>query len=109
MTIRGGVMPTGIRLLGCALALALVTAQALACPEDTDGDGTCDIGDTRRERQAIPAAARHQPAVEAPHQATIAPFKSPVTVTLTYGPDIDRVGIIQDCKAGNSSITCKEF
>ncbi len=39
----------------------------------------------------------------------LAPFKSPITVTLTYGAGIDRVGHIEDCKAGNTSITCKEF
>jgi len=38
-----------------------------------------------------------------------APFKNDVTLTLTYGPGIDRVGKIQDCRAGNSTLTCKEF
>ena len=41
--------------------------------------------------------------------AVIAPFKNDVTLTLTYGPGIDRVGRIQDCRAGNSSLMCKEF
>ena len=40
---------------------------------------------------------------------TIAPFRNDVTLTLTYGPGIDRVGKIKDCRAGNSTLTCKEF
>jgi hypothetical protein len=39
----------------------------------------------------------------------IAPFKSPITVTLTYGAGIDRVGVIHDCAAKNASIVCREF
>jgi hypothetical protein len=38
-----------------------------------------------------------------------APFKSPITVTLTYGKGMDRVGVIGDCAALGSSIVCKEF
>ena len=41
--------------------------------------------------------------------ATIAPFKNDVTVTITYGLGIDRVGRIKDCRAGNRTLTCKEF
>jgi hypothetical protein len=40
---------------------------------------------------------------------TRAPFKNDVTVILTYGAGIDRVGRIKDCAAGNASLTCKEF
>ena len=39
----------------------------------------------------------------------VAPFKSPITVTLTYGAGIDRVGVIHDCAAKNASIVCREF
>ena len=39
----------------------------------------------------------------------IAPFKSPITVTLTYGAGLDRVGVIHDCAAKNASIVCREF
>jgi hypothetical protein len=38
-----------------------------------------------------------------------APFKAPISVTLTYGDGIDRYGIIQDCAARGTSIVCKEF
>lgn len=38
-----------------------------------------------------------------------APFREPVTVTLTYGAGIDRVGIIVDCGVKTNSIVCKEF
>jgi len=37
-----------------------------------------------------------------------APFKAAVSVTLTYGNGIDRVGPIIDCAAKNASIVCKE-
>jgi hypothetical protein len=39
----------------------------------------------------------------------IAPFKSPITVTLSYGAGIDRVGVIHGCAAKNASIVCREF
>jgi hypothetical protein len=54
-----------------------------------------------------PNAVRY--AVKFKGLATIAPFKNDVTVTLTYGAGIDRVGRIQDCRAGNTTLTCKEF
>ena len=38
-----------------------------------------------------------------------APFKSALTVTLSYGKGIDRVGVIEDCEAKGASIACKEF
>jgi hypothetical protein len=56
---------------------------------------------------ATPNAVRYAIKLKGLH--TIAPFKNDVTVTLTYGPGIDRVGRIQDCRAGNSTLTCKEF
>lgn len=39
----------------------------------------------------------------------LAPFKGAITVTLSYGAGIDRVGLIQDCAAKNAAIVCKEF
>src|SRR5262249_34627980 len=42
-------------------------------------------------------------------QAPLAPFREPITVTLTYGPGIDRVGLIVDCLKKNNTIICKEF
>jgi hypothetical protein len=42
-------------------------------------------------------------------QAALAPFREPITVTLSYGPGIDRVGLIVDCLKKNNTIICKEF
>ncbi len=42
-------------------------------------------------------------------QGALAPFRDPITVTLTYGPGIDRVGIIVDCAIKTNGIVCKEF
>lgn len=39
----------------------------------------------------------------------VPPFRDPITVTMTYGDGIDRAGSITDCKAGNTTISCKEF
>jgi len=33
----------------------------------------------------------------------------PITVPLTYGAGIDRVGVIHDCAARNASIVCRGF
>ena len=41
--------------------------------------------------------------------AIVAPFRNPIVVTLSYGAGIDRVGSISDCKAGNTTLSCKEF
>jgi hypothetical protein len=56
---------------------------------------------------ATPSAVRY--AIKFKNIVLRAPFKNDVTLTLTYGPGIDRVGKIQDCRAGNSNLTCKEF
>jgi hypothetical protein len=39
--------------------------------------------------------------------ATVAPFQAPVTVEMTYGSDIDRVGIITLCAANASGLSCR--
>src|SRR5262249_49127563 len=52
-----------------------------------------------------PSSRRSRPRLA----SLIAPFKSPITVTLTYGAGIDRAGVIHDCAAKNASIVCREF
>jgi hypothetical protein len=39
--------------------------------------------------------------------ATVAPFAAPVTVEMTYGSGIDRVGIITLCAANASGLSCR--
>jgi hypothetical protein len=46
--------------------------------------------------------------LKATNLSMLAPFKSAITLTLTYGPGIDRDGQIHDCRPGNSLLTCKE-
>lgn len=56
---------------------------------------------------ATPTAVRYK--VKFKGLPILAPFRSPVTVTISYGAGIDRVGLIQDCKAGNVTVVCKEY
>jgi len=39
--------------------------------------------------------------------ATVAPFAAPVTVEMTYGTGIDRIGIINLCAANSSGLSCR--
>jgi cysteine-rich repeat protein len=90
-----------------ALGLDLVHSFG-ACTQSSSAKVRCRDGDFRADFQSLAASPHtYRWTLRFGHQALALPFQGPVTVTITHGLGVDRVGSAGTCRASSSGLSCR--